>query len=77
MNQTITLWDIRPGQSATVRALLSSGAMRRRLMDIGLVEGTKVQCVQSSPLGDPKAFLIRGAVIALRGVDARNILIAE
>ena len=46
-----------------------------RLEDIGLVPGTKVTCLQKSPLGDPVAFRIRGAVIALRSDDAAGIIV--
>ena len=55
--------------------MLSSGSMRRRLLDIGLIEGTDVECLQRSPAGDPVAYLIRGAVIALRAEDASQILV--
>jgi len=64
-----------PGQSATVVGLNAGGDMRRRLQDMGLIEGTAVRCLQRSPLGDPTAFLIRGAVIALRAVDSAEISI--
>ena len=47
--------------------------MRRRLQDIGMVDGTTVECVQRSPLGDPSAYWIRGAVIALRREDASAV----
>ncbi|MFQ7025812.1 MAG: FeoA family protein [Acutalibacteraceae bacterium] len=50
--------------------------MRRRLQDIGLIEGTKVECIQKSPSGDPIAFLIRGAVIALRTEDSSSVLMS-
>lgn len=49
--------------------------MRRRLQDIGLIEGTEVLCLQKSPSGDPVAYLIRGAVIALRGEDSSKIIL--
>ena len=49
--------------------------MRRRLLDIGLVENTEVECLGRSPAGDPSAFLIRGAVIALRSADCAQILV--
>lgn len=75
MNQQICLNDIKPGQHATVRALRSTGSMRRRLLDIGLVENTDVECIGKSPCGDPLAFLIRGAVIAIRTNDCKDILI--
>ena len=49
--------------------------MRRRLLDIGLVEGTNIECLQKSPAGDPVAYLIRGAVIALRAEDSAAVLV--
>ena len=60
-----------------VERLRVHGSMRRRLLDIGLVEGTRVECVGVSPLGDPSAYLIRGAVIAIRAADCRDVLIGE
>ena len=75
MNKQFCLNDIRPGQQATVSALLSTGSMRRRLLDIGLIENTVVECLGRSPGGDPSAYLIRGAVIAIRSEDCKNILI--
>lgn len=47
--------------------------MQRRLLDIGLVDGTCVQALQKSPLGDPTAYAVRGAVIALREQDTARI----
>ena len=49
--------------------------MRRRMIDLGIVEGTKIECVGRSPSGDPSAYMIRGAVIAIRKRDAKNILL--
>ena len=72
-NEVLT--SLRQGQSATVSSLLSTGSMRRRLQDIGLIEGTVVECLQKSPAGDPVAYLIRGAVIALREEDSDQILV--
>lgn len=69
------LTNLAEGESARVASLSLSGGMKRRLQDLGLVEGTRVQCVQKSPYGDPVAYGIRGAVIALRGEDARYVLI--
>ena len=70
-----TLNHIGEGKSAIVRDLKTTGSMRRRLLDIGLIEGTNVECLQKSPSGDPVAYLIRGAVIALRSEDSSNILV--
>lgn len=69
------LFDLQVGERADIDRILSCGSMRRRLLDIGLIENTEVECVGQSPAGDPKAFLIRGAVIAIRSEDCKNILI--
>ncbi len=70
-----TLNMLDPGEYARVYTLFSKGSMRRRLQDIGLIEGTRVECVYKSPMGDPTAYCIRGAVIALRSDDAKDILV--
>lgn len=71
-----TLNEIHPGQRAVVNGLESTGSMRRRLLDIGLIRDTEVECVGRSPGGDPSAFLIRGAVIAIRSEDCKNISVS-
>ena len=71
------LSEIDPGECAVVNALLTTGSMRRRLLDIGLVENTDIECLGRSPGGDPTAFLIRGAVIAIRSEDCEKILVTR
>lgn len=74
MNANIlTLNRLAQGQTARVRSLAPGGAMRRRLLDMGLIEGTRVECLQKSPAGDPVAYFVRGAVIALRSEDSAGI----
>lgn len=75
MIQLTCLNDISPGEHAVVSALRSTGSMRRRLLDIGLIENTHVECIGRSPGGDPSAYLIRGAVIAIRSEDCKDILV--
>ncbi|MCM1329730.1 MAG: ferrous iron transport protein A [Ruminococcus sp.] len=75
MNTSKTLHGMREGTSAKVVGLMNEGSMRRRLQDIGLIEGTPVLCLQRSPSGDPIAYLIRGAVIALREEDSSKVLV--
>ncbi len=70
-----TMNDLAKGERARVAEVRAQGGMRRRLQDIGLIEGTEVECLHKSPAGDPVAYLIRGAVIALRSEDSGNILI--
>ena len=75
MKKLCKLSDISPGQHAVVAKLVAKGNMRRRLLDIGLVENTDVECVGRSPWGDPSAYLIRGAVIAIRSEDSGDVLV--
>ena len=70
-----TLAALRPGEQARVCNLGVEGALRRRLLDLGLVQNTVVKCVGVSPSGDPAAYLIRGAVIALRAADTSRIAV--
>lgn len=74
---TATLNDIAPGDTVIVDQLACAGSIRRRLLDLGLVEHTEVTCVGCSPRRDPKAYLIRGAVIAIRSEDSSKIFIKE
>ncbi len=67
--------SINPGETARINNIVCNSDIRRRLFDIGLTPGTLTECVGKSPAGDPKAFLIRGAVIALRSEVCQNILI--
>lgn len=73
MHKYCTLDNLQPGNCGTVCSMDTGGSMHRRLLDIGLTIGTEVKCLGRSPAGDPSAFLIRGAVIALRAEDAKKI----
>jgi DtxR family Mn-dependent transcriptional regulator len=71
------LSDLRVGESAVVHGLAPScvGPERTRLLDLGVVPGTKIRCEFSSPFGSPKSYVIRGAMIGLRESQAKRILI--
>ena len=71
------LCDISPGDTAVISNMLAQGSIRRRLRDMGLVEGAEVECLMKSPLGDPVAYLIKGAVIALRREDAAAVTVED
>lgn len=75
-NKTIGLNELAVGSRAVVDSLAPEGATRRRLMDLGIVPGTRVEVLRSSPLGDPRAYKIRGAVLALRKEEASKIMVA-
>ena len=73
----IRLSALRPGERAKVVSISreSRGDARRRLLDLGFVAGSDVQVDLTNPLGDPTAYLIKGATIALRKQQADKILI--
>lgn len=73
MSDYITLNTLKPNERAIIKSVDTDSSMKRRLCDIGLIENTPVECVGVSPLGDPKAYLIRGAVIAIRNDDSSKI----
>ena len=75
--EAIRLTRLTPGIEATILGLSPScrGAMRRRLMDLGFVRGSSIRIDMHSPLGNPTAYIVRGAAIALRHDQARYILI--
>lgn len=73
MYETLCLSALREGESAYVTRIDAGPAMERRLTDLGLVRGTRVTCVLRSPAGNPCAYLIRGALIALRRADADGV----
>lgn len=73
----VPLNSIDVGQCVTVTALAPSPSMRRRLQDIGFIEGTPVQCVLKSPSGDPAAYRVGDTVFALRGTDAARIFVTK
>lgn len=76
MNIEKKLSALSEGMSGRVVKLTNEYNMRRRLRDLGLIEGTLIECVGKSPSGDPSAYLIRGAVIALRSEDAKRIIVS-
>ena len=73
----LSLDTLRVGQSARVSHIEAEPAMRRRLLELGLVPGTRVTCTAVSPAGDPAAYAVRGAVIALRRRDAAGVELEE
>ncbi len=76
MSATTTLNRLSNGSFALVKEVMAEGLTRRRLLDLGLVPGTKVEVIRRSPAGDPIAFNIRGAVIALRRDVAGQVLVS-
>jgi DtxR family Mn-dependent transcriptional regulator len=76
-SQAEPLSSLQPGERAVVVALKAQGLTRRRLMDLGLTPGVVVEASMRSALGDPVAYKVRGAVVALRREQAARVLVEE
>ena len=68
-----TLKDVKCGQSVSVVKLPGEGAVKRRIMDMGITKGTEVYIRKVAPLGDPVEVTVRGYELSLRKADAQMI----
>jgi Fe2+ transport system protein FeoA len=69
----MNLSQLKPGEAGIVSAVDGEGALRRRLLDMGLTPGTRVAVRKVAPFGDPFELSLRGYELTLRGEDAKNI----
>ncbi len=75
--ETIPLTQLAIGERARVISLLATGQQRRRMLDLGLVPQAMIEALRKSPAGDPVAYRIRGAVIALRREEASLVTVTR
>ena len=68
-----TLRDVKVGEKATISKLHGEGALKRRIMDMGLTRGTEVFVQKVAPLGDPMELTVRGYELSVRKGDAELI----
>ena len=68
-----TLKEVKIGESATIRRLHGEGALKRRIMDMGLTKGTQVYLRKVAPLGDPLELTVRGYELSIRKADAAMV----
>lgn len=71
-----TLRDVEVGDNATVVKLHGVGAVKRRIMDMGITKGTEVHVRKVAPLGDPIEINVRGYELSIRKADAEMIEIS-
>ena len=71
-----TLKEIKVGQSAIIKKIHGDGALKRRIMDMGITKGTEIYIRKVAPLGDPVEVTVRGYELSLRKADAEMIEIA-
>jgi ferrous iron transport protein A len=68
-----TLRDVKIGRTAKVLRLHGEGALKRRIMDMGITNGTEIYVRKVAPLGDPMEVTVRGYELSVRKSDAENI----
>jgi len=68
-----TLRQARPGQTVKVVKLHGEGALRRRIMDMGITKGVEIYVRKFAPLGDPIEIMVRGYELSMRKADAEMI----
>ncbi len=76
INANKTLRDCKVGDSVLVKKITGEGALKRRIMDMGLTRGTEVSIRKVAPLGDPIEITIRGFELSLRKDEAETVLVA-
>ncbi len=70
---TTNLREVKVGQTCTVKKLHGEGAVKRRIMDMGLTRGVEVYVRKVAPLGDPIELTVRGYELSIRKADAENV----
>jgi DtxR family transcriptional regulator, Mn-dependent transcriptional regulator len=77
--ETFPLTTLKSGQRAVIRSISSEckGLERRRLLDLGFVPGSEIELAITGPFSDPKAYKVKGTVIALRKEQSDFILLAS
>ena len=69
----MTLKEVKIGQTCTVKRIHGEGALKRRIMDMGITKGAKIYVRKVAPLGDPLELTVRGYELSLRKADAEMI----
>lgn len=72
----MTLKDAKCGSTVTVTALKGGGAIKRRIMDMGITKGVQIFVRKVAPLGDPVEITVRNYELSIRKADAENIEVA-
>ena len=72
-----TLRDVNVGETVTVAKLSGEGAIKRRIIDMGITKGVEIYVRKIAPLGDPIEITVRGYELSVRKADAEMILIKE
>ncbi|MEF9863339.1 MAG: ferrous iron transport protein A [Christensenellaceae bacterium] len=72
-----TIDSLLPGEQGKITAIGGKGALRRRLLEMGLTPGTNILIQKMAPMGDPIEICVRGYQLTLRKDDAKNITVEK
>lgn len=73
MEKCNTLNKVNLNKEVIIKKINCRGNIKRRILDLGMIEGTKIKPVLKSPLGDPIAYEVRGSLISLREEESKSI----
>ncbi len=73
----MVLSELKVGEKAEVEGLLAESGVRRRILDMGLVKGTKFKVLRVAPLGDPVEIFFKGMYLSLRKNEAADVLVRK
>ncbi len=76
-DQSLTLRELRVGESGQVCGVTGDRELRRRLLEMGFCNGARVQVIRRAPLGDPIEFRLRGYLLSLRAEQAKHVRICR
>lgn len=75
MNSINTLNEVDLDKEVKIKTINCSPNIKKRILDLGIIEGTKIKPVLRSPLGDPTAYEVRGSIISLREEESKKIYV--
>jgi len=70
------LSELKPGEKGIITRVNGFGAVKKKLLDMGLVKGTEVTMIRKAPLGDPIEFLLKGYNLSLRKAESDNVYVS-
>ena len=71
------LSELKVGDKAEVTAVKAESAVRRRIMDLGLIKGTRFKVLRVAPLGDPMEIVFKGLYLAMRKTEAEGVMVCK
>ncbi len=72
-----SLFDLKLGETGVIDQIHLEEQTKLRLFHLGVFEGEKIKCVMTGPFQDPRAYLVKGTMFAIRNVDARQIEVTK